>query len=119
MLNTMSMQDQSKTEIDKEKISEAIFNLKGVDGFAKLNQVYEITNSSLPEGIDPNEIQATAKQMIINQRPLGILDHTVLLTEKGVLLLASVASEYLLIIAGYQESVDVTKLIDLVELLKD
>jgi len=104
--------------MDKEKIQETILGLKGVDGFARLNQAYELTNSDLPEGIDKNEILNAAKQMIINQRPLGMLDNTVLLTEKGVLLLCSLDSEYLLIIAGYQQSVDVTKLIDLVELLK-
>ena len=104
---------------DKDKIQEAILGLKGVDGFAKLNQAYELINSELPEGIDRNEILNAAKQMIINQRPLGMLDNTVLLTEKGVLLLCSRDSEYLLIIAGYQQSVDVTKLIDLVELLKE
>lgn len=108
----------SKLE-DREKIHEAILSLRGVDGFAKFDQAYELIDSDLPEGINRNEIINTAKQMIINQRPLGILDNTVLLTEKGVLLLASLDSEYLLIIAGYQQSVDVTKLIDLIELLKE
>lgn len=104
-------------EIDKTKVLEAVIKLKGVDGFAKINQAYELIDSELPEGIDKNEIVSAAKQMIINQRPLGLLDNTVLLTEKGVLLLSMVNSEYLLIIAGYQQSVDVTKLVDLVELL--
>jgi len=116
MIGTSTMQNQSN--IDKEKIQEAILKLKGVDGFAKINQAYEMIDSDLPEGIDKNEILAAAKQMIVNQRPLGMLDNTILLTEKGVLVLASMDSEYLLIIAGYQQSVDVTKLIDLVELLK-
>lgn len=117
MIGSSTMQNQSN--IDKEKVQEAILGLKGVDGFAKINQAYELVNSELPEGIDKNEIIQTAKQMIINQRPLGMLDNTVLLTEKGVLLLAYIDSEYLLIIAGYQQSVDVTKLIDLIELLKE
>ena len=104
-------------EIDKTVVLEAVLKLKGVDGFAKINQAYELVEAELPDGIDKNEIVSAAKQMIINQRPLGMLDNTVLLTEKGVLLLSAVNSEYLLVIAGYQQSVDVTKLVDLVELL--
>lgn len=118
MPEILNMQNQSETKFDKEKIFEVIMHLKGVDGYLKLNQAYEIVDSALPEGIDHNEIQATAKKIIVNQRPLSFLDNTVLLTEKGVLLMASFDSNYLLIIAGYQQSVDVTKLIDLVELLK-
>jgi hypothetical protein len=114
MENLLTNTDSSMM-MDKEEVLKTILAMKGVDGYALIDQAYEMIRSELPEGIDRNEILAVAKQIIVNQRPLGMLDHTVLLTEKGVILLAAMDSSYLFIVAGYEQSVDVPKLIDLVQ----
>jgi hypothetical protein len=100
---------------EKERVFKTILALKGVDGYALIDQAYEMIRSELPEAIDKNEILAVAKKIIVNQRPLCMLDNTVLLTEKGVIMLAALDSSYLFIVAGYEKSVDVTRLIDLVQ----
>jgi hypothetical protein len=116
MENLVADRDSNKM-VDKEQVLSTILAFRGVDGFAEIDQAYEVIRSELPEGVEKNEILAMAKQVIVNQRPLSVLDNTVLLTEKGVILLTGIGSSYLLIIAGYEKSVDVTKLIDLLELL--
>ncbi|MEY3370731.1 MAG: hypothetical protein RLZZ361_1401, partial [Cyanobacteriota bacterium] len=58
------------------------------------------------------------KQMLINQRSLGLLESTILLTEKGVLHIDLVGNSYLTVLAGHNISVDVAQLTQVIEDIK-
>ncbi len=87
-----------------------LLSVKGVDGYIILDMQCEILESHIPDGIELQQIQDGVKNMLQTQRSLGNLKSSLLLTEKGVVQIACMGSFYLMIIAGYNSSVDVTRL---------
>lgn len=95
-----------------------IKQLKGVDGYIRFDLELKAFETEIPEGIDTEDMSKLVKEMLANQRNLGLIEVGVLLTEKGVLLLSLIENSYLLVIAGYTKSVDVTKLIKSLEIFR-
>lgn len=93
-------------QIDFSKLLE----VKGVDAYIILDLNCQILESHIPDNIPLNDIQQNIKNILQSQRSLGSLSSSLLLTERGVLQIANMGSFYLVIIAGYNSSVDVTKL---------
>lgn len=106
MVNTM--------QIDFTKL----LDVKGVDGYIILDLDCDILESHIPEGIVLNQIQDTVANMIRAHHGLSGLESTLLLTEKGVVQISLMKNFYLVIIAGYHSSVDVTKLTTVANELK-
>ncbi len=102
-------------QIDFSKLLE----VKGVDGYIILDLECDILESHIPEGVALNQIQQSVKNMLQAQRVLGDLRSSLLLTEKGVVQIAFMGSFYLIIIAGYNASVDVTRLAAIADELRD
>ncbi len=96
----------STMQIDFSKLLE----VKGVDGYIILDLECDILESHIPEGIALHQIQQSVKNMLQAQYVLGDLKSSLLLTEKGVVQIAFMGSFYLMIVAGYNASVDVTRL---------
>ncbi len=95
-----------------------LLEMRGVDGYLLLDGNAEIVEAKIPEGIVLNEINNTVKSMIRAQKKLGTLESTLLLTEKGVVQISQITNYFLVIIAGYNLSVDVTRLASLVDEIK-
>lgn len=93
-------------QIDFSKLLE----VKGVDAYIILDLACDILESHIPDNISINDIQQNIKNTLQAQRGLGDLSSSLLLTEKGVLQIANMGSFYLVVVAGYNSSVDVTKL---------
>lgn len=95
-----------------------VMDVRGVDGYLSLDLEFEIIENKLPQGINLNEFIDSVKQMLINQRALGLLESTVLLTEKGVLHINLIGNFYFVVLAGHKFSVDVTQLTQVIESIK-
>jgi hypothetical protein len=95
-----------------------ILEVRGVDGYLTLDLEFELIENKLPQGINVNEFIDSIKQMLINQRALGLLESTVLLTEKGVLHINLIDNYYFVVIAGHKLSVDVAQLTLIIEDIK-
>lgn len=95
-----------------------LLNVKGVDGYIVLDLECDILESQIPEGIVLNQIENTIADTIRAHHALSGLETTLLLTEKGVVQISLMKNFYLVIIAGYHSSVDVTKLTTITEELK-
>ena len=107
----------STMEIDFSKLLE----VKGVDAYIILDRGCDILESHIPDNISLNldQIQGSVRNMLQAQRGLGDLSSSLLLTEKGVVQIANMNSFYLVIIAGYNSSVDVTKLTAIADDLRE
>jgi hypothetical protein len=92
-----------------------ILDVRGVDGYLTLDLEFELIENKLPEGINLNEFIDSIKQILINQRALGLLESTVLLTEKGVLYIGLIDNYYFVVLAGHKLSVDVAQLTHTIE----
>jgi hypothetical protein len=95
-----------------------ILDVRGVDGYVTLDLEFEIIENKLPQGINFTQFIDTVKQMLINQRALGLLESTVLLTEKGVLHINLIGNCYFIVLAGHKFSVDVAQLTQVIEEIK-
>lgn len=95
-----------------------VMDVRGVDGYLSLDLEFEIIENKLPQGINLNEFVDSVKQMLINQRALGLLESTILLTEKGVLHVNLIDNFYFVVLAGHKFSVDVAQLTQVIEEIK-
>lgn len=92
--------------------------IRGVDGYLCLDQEFEILEKEMPASINAANLTKAIRTMVSDQRSLGTLETTILLTEKGVLHITRLPSYYLVVIAGYRESVDVSRLASMINELK-
>jgi hypothetical protein len=95
-----------------------VLEVRGVDGYLSLDLEFELIENKLPQGINFTQFVDTVKQMLINQRALGLLESTVLLTEKGVLHINLIGNYYFVVLAGHKFSVDVAQLTQVIEEIK-
>jgi hypothetical protein len=101
-----------------DNLRSKVLEVRGVDGYITLDLEFELIENKLPEGISLDQFIDSIKQMLINQRALGLLESTVLLTEKGVLHINLIENYYFVVIAGHKFSVDVAQLTQLIEEIK-
>jgi len=101
-----------------DNLQSKILDVRGVDGYVSLDLEFELIENKLPVGINLNQFIDSVKQLLINQRALGLLESTVLLTEKGVLHINLVGNYYFVVLAGHKLSVDVAQLTQVIEEIK-
>ncbi|MCE2928807.1 MAG: hypothetical protein LW817_04160 [Candidatus Caenarcaniphilales bacterium] len=90
---------------------EQILQLKGVDGYVKFNEHFEVLEYNLAEACEAEGLINAAKQIISNQYELNHTLDSVMLTERGVMVLSQLDSSYVLTLAGLENPVDVTRLL--------
>lgn len=95
-----------------------LLDVKGVDGFLVLDLNFEVIQSQLPMELNLQALLKSSIQFINSRKILGSLEQDIFLTEKGVIAISKIQDFYLVIIAGYQGSVDVVKLADFIKQLK-
>lgn len=96
----------------------SLLTVKGVDGFLSLDLNYNILEANIPPELNVLALAKACGKFIDSHKSLDVLDVDIFLTEKGVLTIARIEDFYLVIVAGYRESVDVTKLAGLVNQVK-
>jgi hypothetical protein len=101
-----------------DNLQSKVLDVRGVDGYVTLDLEFELIENKLPEGINLTQFIDSVKQMLINQRALGLLESTVLLTERGVLHINLIGSYYFVVIAGHKISVDVAQVTQVIEEIK-
>jgi hypothetical protein len=101
-----------------DNLQSKVLDVRGVDGYVTLDLEFELIENKLPEGINLSQFIDSVKQMLINQRALGLLESTVLLTERGVLHINLIGNYYFVVIAGHKISVDVAQVTQVIEEIK-
>ncbi len=105
-------------ETEESFLKENVLGIRGVDGYLCLDTEFELLEKEMPASINAANLTKAIRTMISDQRSLGNLETTILLTEKGVLHITRLPRHYLVIIAGYRESVDVSTLAIMINQLK-
>ncbi len=95
-----------------------LLSVRGVDGFLSLDLDYNIQEVNIPAELNQSALVNACGKFIDSRKALASLDTDILLTERGVLVLARIEDFYLVIVAGYKESVDVARLSELIEQIK-
>lgn len=95
-----------------------LLNVKGVDGFLILDKACAIIDAQVPSELNRDLLAKACDRFIQTNKRLGNIEQSIFLTERGVLALAEIEDFYLVIVAGYTESVDVAKLSNLINQIK-
>lgn len=97
-----------------------INRIKGVDGYLIFDEDTNILDKDLKnESFDLEKLKTMFRAALLNQAKLNPLNKTILLREKGVTLISKIHGSYIMILGGHEEPVDVTKLNNLIDIIRD
>lgn len=97
---------------------EEILQIKGLDGYIVLTKDFDVLEYNLDESSDVDGLINASRQIFINQIDLIRTQDSVLLTEKGLIMLADFNDQYLIILAGQREAVDVTRVLEAIDFFR-
>ncbi len=96
-----------------------INKLKGVDGYIIFDEDTNILDKDLKDNnFDVEKLKTMFRAALLNQAKLNPLNTSILLREKGVTLISKIHGSYIMILGGHEESVDITKLNNLIDIIR-
>jgi hypothetical protein len=96
-----------------------INKVKGVDGYLIFDEDTNILDKDIKnENFDIDKLKTMFRAVLLNQAKLNPLNTTILLREKGVTLISKIHNSYIMILGGHEESVDITKLNNLIDIIR-
>ena len=96
-----------------------INKIKGVDGYVIFDEDTNVLDKDIQNEIfDLEKLKTMFRAALLNQAKLHPLDTTILLREKGVTVISKVHGSYIMILGGHKESVDITKLNNLIDIIR-
>lgn len=96
-----------------------INKVRGVDGYLIFDEDTNILDKDLKdESFDVDKLKTLFEASLLNQAKLNPLDTSILLKEDGVTLISKIHGSYIMILGGHKEAVDITKLNNLVDIIR-
>ena len=96
-----------------------INKVHGVDGYIIFDEDTNILDQDMKNpNFDLEQLKTMFQATLLNQAKLNPLNTTILLQEKGVTLVSKIHGSYIMILGGHEESCDITKLNDLIDIIR-
>lgn len=96
-----------------------INKIKGVDGYVIFDEDTNILDKDIKNtSLDLEKLRTMFQAALLNQAKLNPLNTSILLTEKGVTLVSKIHVSYIMIVGGHKESVDITKINSLIDIIR-